>query len=500
MLKKRIITNTFINSGGKLLSYVIQLVIITFLIKSIGKEAYGVVALSLALASNTNLLEAGFGLSVTKYIAEYHTSGRRDDLLKIVNTNFLVSTVLALSFSCTLLIVNELYLGRIFVIPAELLGDTKALVRLLLCLSIVEFWSASIMRIAEGFQQFMLVRLLEVGKWFLRMCFIIAATMNGTGLVGVGVAYLAAGIIMLIASYIWIFSHANGLIISAHYIDKTSFKLLFGFSIWIFFAKMFSFLAYKVDTIIIGIFLPPVNITLYNIAFKIYEFLRFGFSLLASTLVSVTSELNALREYEKMRSLVKKASKYTLLIMYPILVFAYFHVGYVIKYWMGDGFETSVVLSKLYIISLIFIATISSGAEMMVGLNRIKELVPYAGMASILNFGVSIALIKQLGVSSVVVGTIIGTFLMSLGYLYRICIAFHLTTNELWKTIFLKPVVMLMSLGLIYAVVRNLLIADAIFILACLFILTFMIDKEDRRALLGPLYVRKNGYQRNDRL
>jgi O-antigen/teichoic acid export membrane protein len=402
-----------------------------------------------------------------------------------------VSTVLAFSFSGVLLFINELYLERIFVIPAGLIGDTKTLIRILLCLSIVEFWSASIMRIAEGFQQFMAVRLIEVGKWFLRMCFIFVSTMNGLGLAGIGAAYLAAGVIMLVVSYFVIIYRMNGLIIGIHYIDRNSFKLLFGFSIWIFFAKMFSFLSYKIDTIIIGIFLPPVNIAWYNIAFKIYEFLRFGFSLLASTLVSITSGLNALKEHEKMRMLFRKATKYTLLFMFPILVFSYFHAGYVVGYWMGDGFETSVVLARLYIISLVVVAPITIGAEMMVGLNRVKELVLYAGIASIINLLVSIMLVRNIGVAGVVVGTVVGSIITAIGYLHRINKAFDLSMTDFWKSILLRPVLVLLPLLLIYSAIGNLIIADILFIIASPFLLFVMVDKDDRHAFLGLLQARK---------
>ena len=117
MIRKRILTNTLINSAGKFISFVLQLFIIAYLIKTLGKDAYGIFALALALSANTNLLEAGFGLSVTKYVAEYHAKGDRESLLKIINTNFLVSTVLAALFSVILLIINEFFLERIFFIP-----------------------------------------------------------------------------------------------------------------------------------------------------------------------------------------------------------------------------------------------------------------------------------------------------------------------------------------------------------------------------------------------
>ncbi|MFA5848068.1 MAG: hypothetical protein WC855_14330, partial [Thermodesulfovibrionales bacterium] len=86
MLIKKIFLNTAVNSAGKFISFAFQIFIITYLIKTLGKDAYGMVVLALALVANTNLLEAGFGLSVTKYVAEYKAKGDMERLLRIVNT------------------------------------------------------------------------------------------------------------------------------------------------------------------------------------------------------------------------------------------------------------------------------------------------------------------------------------------------------------------------------------------------------------------------------
>jgi O-antigen/teichoic acid export membrane protein len=382
--------------------------------------------------------------------------------------------------------VNELFLERIFTIPAALVADAKVLVRLLLCLSITEFWSTSIMRVAEGFQQYLLVRTLEFGKWLLRAGLVVTAVMGGWGLPGIGVAYLVAGIIMLVLSYGKVFSQNSGIRINAKYLDRGSFRQLFGFSIWIFLAKMFSFLSYKIDTIILGIFLPPTNIALYNIAFKVYEFLRFGFSLLSSTLVAVTAELGVLQERETMSRLYQKATKYTMLIMYPIMVFAYFHADLIIRFWMGEGYETSIILAKLFIISLLFVASISAGAEMMVGLNRVRDLVPTAGIASIINVIVSIALVREIGASGVVVGTVIGSFLMSLGYVHQMNKAFGTSMAVIWKGAISTPLSVLLSLVLVFVIVRPLMLADGVFVIASLCIFLFLFDKDDQLLLLAP--------------
>src|SRR4030066_270633 len=122
MIRKRIFKNTFSNSIGKILSFAFQMAIVSYLVKNLGKEAYGSIVLALALAANIQLLEAGFGIGVTK--------------------------------------------------------------------NIIEFWSVSIIRVAEGFQKYFAVRLIEVAKWGLRLLFVVIAVKNGYGLTGVGLAYL----------------------------------------------------------------------------------------------------------------------------------------------------------------------------------------------------------------------------------------------------------------------------------------------------------------------
>ena len=491
MLRKRILTNTAINTAGKLLAFILQLFIITYLIKSLGKDNYGIVVLALALIGNSNLLEAGFGLSVTKYVAEYKAKNDRRRLLEIFNTNFIVITTLALFFCFVVLVINEYFLDKIFAIPYEMIASTKNLIRILILLSLIEFWSVAIVRTAEGLQQYLVLRMAELSKWFLRAIFIVIAIKGGYGLSGIGAAYLFAGIVNLIVLYLFIVIRIPDLKLDLRLSTMEAFKLLFGFSIWIFLSKIFAFISYRIDTIVIGIFLPPVNLTYYNVAFKIYELLRFGFSLIASTLVPVTSELNSLMDKQKLSLLFKKASKYTVMLMYPLLLFSFFYVCEIIKLWIGNSFNTSALLTKLFIVSLFMTALISSGSEMMVGLNRVKELAIYAGVGSIVNLIISITLIRTIGIPGVVIGTLIGSFIMSVFYLYKILQSFNIGVVSFFKDVFIKPLILTAIMIVLFLFTDNLYIG-LIYVICCfLFAFNFMIDADDKRAVLKLIKMEK---------
>ena len=153
--------------------------------------------------------------------------------------------------------------------------------------------------------------------------FIVIATAMGYGLAGIGAAYLAAGVLILIVLYLAVFGNSS-LAIGIRFMNMDSFKSLFGFSIWIFLSKMFAFLAYRIDTIIIGMFLPPANITYYNIALRYMRLCDTVFSAVIPP-SSLSIRIKCIGRESQAESSLSKATRYTVLIMYPVLAFVFFY-------------------------------------------------------------------------------------------------------------------------------------------------------------------------------
>ena len=487
MIKRKIFTNTIVNILGKFLNYLSQLGLISIIIKSLGKEAYGLIVLILALVGITNMLESGFGLSLTKYIAEYRVKNMERDILGIINTNFVIVTILGTLYSLIIFLLSLKFFEYIFKIPPMWIAPFKNFILIILPLILIEFWNVTFVRIAEGYNRFDSARLFEIVKWLLRL--ILTTFFLGLekdGFLGVAKAYLLSGIFTFIFSLYFLKLHLREtFIINFRFYEHKKVKLVFNFGIWMFLAKFFSFISYKVDVILIAIFLTPVNLAYYNIAYKVFEFLSYGYALLTSTLVPLASELYV-NQKEKIKTLFLKSTKYITAFMWPVLIFGYFNIDKIINLWMGENFLVAIYLSKIFIISLFFIGMIASGTTIIVGINRVKDLLPILTFSSIANLIISIILIRKIGVYGVVVGTLIGYILITFGYLFKILkilgIIFYDFIKNFLFSLFLIGVFIPLFIGLRYIYIHLLII-----ILIYFLIWKYNIENEDKVFIFNML-------------
>jgi len=450
MLKKVIFKNSAINALGKAVNYAVQLLLISYLVKNIGGEAYGVFVIALALIGNSNLLEAGFGLSVTKYTAECKAKGDAEGLDRVVNTGFLVNTVLAGVFSAAILVVIVFLLGFFFKVPPEALPAVRVLMLLLLGLSFFEFWTVGFIRVAEGLQNYGLARVMENLKWGLRLIFTAVIFVFRRDLPALGMAYLAAGAVSFVVLFYFTYGPRTGIKFDLSKSNWNIFRKMLGFSVWIVISKISSLLLYRINSILIGIFLAPVYAAYYNIGSKIYELLRYGFSIISSTLIPVSAELAAKQDRRRLAMLFEKSTYYTVLLMAPFIAFAVFRSDVLIELWMGPAFSPAVSLANLLILSLVPTLLVASGTEILVGLNQLRYLVIYGVAGSVLAFIISLASIKTIGINAVAVGAISGSVLIAVGYFYRMLHIFNFpgTGGYKWKTIgkLLLPISLLCAL------------------------------------------------------
>jgi O-antigen/teichoic acid export membrane protein len=199
--------------------------------------------------------------------------------------------------------------------------------------------------------------------------------------------------------------------------------MLLNFSVWVFLSKAFAFISYRIHIILIGLFLTPAYLTYYDIAFKVFELLKYGLSLLISTMIPIAANLQIGNNDSIMRLIIMRGTKYITAILFPMFIFVIFNYSFIIQIWLGNLYSETVNIGIIMVISLFPTVISALGGEMLVGLGKLKKLVVYSGTGSVINIVICLFLIRNYGLTGIVAALFIGTLVITSGYL-------HLILNE----------------------------------------------------------------------
>jgi len=125
------ITNAAVMWTTQVLNLVPQLVLVPFLIGTIGESGYGIYALVWPLLLSIDLLEMSLQQGVVKDSAAFLATGRIDEVNKVVSSSFVYSVFVAAAACLGILAVSRLYAG-----PSGGLGRALTLVGLMVLLII----------------------------------------------------------------------------------------------------------------------------------------------------------------------------------------------------------------------------------------------------------------------------------------------------------------------------------------------------------------------------
>jgi O-antigen/teichoic acid export membrane protein len=326
---------------------------------------------------------------------------------------------------------------------------------------------------------------MENTKWLLRLTFLVVLFfVVEKSLFFVGISYLMAGILSFFFLF-WGVFFRHHVQFNLLFFNFEEAKRIFRFSGWLLFSKMSAFVLYRMNVLVIGIFLEPVYLTYYNLAFKIYEPVKYGLSILSSTLVSVASRLSVMSDIKRITNLFKKSTYYMIAIMLPVITFVFFQAGNIINIWMGENYGVSIRLLKLFMISIIPLTLTVSGTEMLLGLDKFKFLVIYGCLGAAMSFLINLVFISFIGLDATLYGLILGSSLSSAGYLRVVIKNFDIRLMQFLKNLPYKSLLFAFVLVFLFASVKNLYF-DITF-LACYYLMFFFffMDVSDRKDIIS---------------
>lgn len=368
-------------------------------------SGYGVWSLVVSLTGYLGLLDLGVRGAVTRYVARFHTRQEYDNLTRTVSAAlliFLLAGTLAIVASAGLLtpLISH------FKIPHEYERAAKTVLLLAGLNVAVSLVSGVFGGVVIGIQRFDISNAIESLNTVLRTGAIVLALKGGGGIVALAWIQLLFTLAAGIANAWTAWKYCPELKLRLNGVRLEHLKLIFSFSAFAFLLQTSSYVIYYTDSVVIAAFLPIGAVTLFAIAGNLLNYGRGLIAGISSTITPFASSLEAKTGNAELRPFLLKATRYASALMLPIAITFLIRGKSFIGLWMGAEYASvsGKVLSILTMAWLLMAGNRMAGAVML-GINKHRAMVPVSIAEALCNLGLSLLLVRKMGVIGVAWGT-----------------------------------------------------------------------------------------------
>lgn len=398
---------TVVSSLGQLVIAIFSsLIVLRWSVHFLGEQGNGVWVLVATLGELLGLLELGAGTALVRLLAEARGlgDGRAEAHLRWMATRFFRAAALgAVAFT----FVIAARLDAWFHVPANLAKEGQ-LALIVTGLEVALTLLFAPLRVAYQVQQeFHVLNGIAAVRWVVRLLAVwwllplwpspvcVAAIGLATNLLASGALYWGRKVPMA------------GTKPADEEEARELAQNLVSHSAWVALSLLASRLAYSMDAVVVGAALGAEEVSFYYSAWKIVEVIRnFGMAVLP-WILPLAGEMHGGGQGERTREIFYLGEKLVLAVTFPLCVVALGQGDLILSWWLGERFARFYPLLVLLLVPQVVILSFYPTAPIANGIGRYREVVLYALVSGAVNFGLSVLLVRLLGLWGVALATTI---------------------------------------------------------------------------------------------
>jgi O-antigen/teichoic acid export membrane protein len=409
--KRRIVTNTLANGVAQFAAMATALVTMPFLIRGFGTTNYGLYLLALSISSYATILDLGVGASVVKMTAETTATGDRDRAGRVVSSAVAFYLVVGL-VGAAILATLAFNTGAAFKVTAD---GARLLRNLFIASALWQMWAwpaSTGGAVLAGHQRYTQTSMVAVATVAGNIAVTVAVLLTHQGPLVLLVGNFGVSFCTQIVQIVLAKRALGDTPLSPRLVDVATFRSIFGFAWAVFVLQVCTIIVYQqTDRLVLGVFVGAVAIALYEAAGKFQGLIAQLTTFAVSAVMPMATHLGAQGRQESLRQLFLRGTKYSLMLLNPVVIVLIIVARPLLLSWLGPLFAAQAISAQLLISHQVLTSGTAVGDSMITGLGLLPRRVPYAVGVALLNLTISIILVQRLGILGVVLGTMIPYFI-----------------------------------------------------------------------------------------
>jgi O-antigen/teichoic acid export membrane protein len=382
------------------------LMLLPYNVSHLGPAAYGLWALTASITWFFGVLDLGYGGALVKFIAQYRAWRDRKALNEILSTIGLVFT--AIGALC--LIVTAVLAWKVDALFNIDPGQAETARSVLFITGIylsVRFAFAIFGSVVYGFQRYYLNNAVSIAISLTVAAVNVGVLGAGHGLVAL-VASTTAVRLLSLGLFTWnAYRVYPGLSVRPSLFRRARLQEVTGFSIYMLVLDWSAKLNYSSDALVIGAMLDTTAVAMWTVGQRLAQFTQHLTNQLNDALFPNVVDSDAAQRQDRLQAILVQGTKLSLALAAPLCLGLIVLAEPLIASWVGPQFSASVLPAQILLTVVLVRVSTASANLILRGAGQHKLLAFTNATAAIVNVGLSVILVRPLGLLGVALGTII---------------------------------------------------------------------------------------------
>jgi O-antigen/teichoic acid export membrane protein len=406
---KRFALNVMMNWVAMAVGMVVPFFLTPFVIRHLGLTAYGIWILAVSTVSYLGVLDMGLRSAVIRFVSKAEAQGKPEDATRVIGAALWVRVLIATAVA-VLSIGLALLFPHLFKIPSGM--QRPAQLTVLMCaLSVaLTLISGVFGAVLAAIHRFDVLSLVSASQTLARAAGVILILTSGHGLITLAfweVSISLLGGLTTMGMALKLFPPCRARLARP---DKGILKMIWSYSFTTFIFIIATQIIINTDNLVIGAFISVGMVAFYSIGGSLMSYSTQVVTSVSTTFTPMASNMEAAGRAEGLQRLLLRGTQGTLAILLPISLALVLRGKTFIGLWMGPQYsEISGTVLQILIVSQFFGIADGTAASIMMAIDKHKPVARWAVAEAVLNLGLSIVLVKTIGIYGVAWGTSIAT-------------------------------------------------------------------------------------------
>ncbi len=353
-----VVQNAFFNLLGYGASALYAFLLIPMIVSYVGVEQFGLWSLVVALTGYIGLADLGLSTSFVKYIAEYASLDRPDDVNKVVLHGF----VFYMGVSLVVLVAGYLLFPFLYSV-LKISSVHFTLAYTIFMLSLLSFGAAStitvVASVLSGIQRNDVLNIVMTCMLLVKFLAIWFVLHRGFGLVGLTLADLLVTAVTIGPLVVVTKRYYVPLSMRFFRYDRVVMKKLLKFGSQLQVSRVAEIVQSQFDKLLLTRFIGLSAVSLYDFGSRPLGRLRALPLTAITSIVPAVSALEAAEDAVRIRAAVLRSTRYMIVLALPMFAFALCFSGEILTVWLGNSLPQSALTMSIF--SIAYLANVVMG-------------------------------------------------------------------------------------------------------------------------------------------